>query len=162
MKKCCVTGHRSKSLPWGYNENSPLCFLFKLKLARKIKGLIKQGCLYFISGMAMGVDIIFAEIVIKLKKKYDLQLEVAIPCENQTRGWSEYYVERYNKILAKSDKISYISKNYFNGCMMKRNQYMVDNSDFVIAVYKKGTLGGTKNTIEYAVKQDKQIIYINL
>lgn len=162
MFKACVTGHRPKLLPWKYNEKSTLCFVFKLRLARKIKTLVKMGCKHFISGMAMGVDMIFAEIVLKLKKKYKLVLEAAIPCNNQTKGWTFDYVERYNKIVSQCDVVTYVSKVYSSDCMMKRNKYMVDHSDFVVVVYRDGVCGGTKNTIDYAISKNKKIYYVKL
>ena len=56
--------------------------------------------------------------------------------------------------------MTYVSDTeYFNGCMQKRNQYMVDTSSVLIAVYD-GVSGGTKNTVEYAKKKDKKIIVI--
>ena len=162
MIKVCETGHRPKNLPWGYNEKSSECKKFKHNLTKLLKQLIKEGCTYFVSGMAMGVDMIFAETILKLKEKNDLTLEAAIPCENQTKGWTAEYIERYNKILSKADVVTYVSKKYTNDCMMKRNKYMVDGCDYVVAVCKEGLHGGTKNTIEYAKKSNKKIYFINL
>ncbi len=86
MKKCCFTGHRPKSLPWGYNENSLKCIAFKKQLRKVINDVIyNEGATYFITGMAMGVDIIAGEIVAKEKLNCDnLFLEAAIPCKEQT------------------------------------------------------------------------------
>ena len=52
-----------------------------------------------------------------------------------------------------------ISKEYTAGCMMKRNRYMVDNADVVLAYLKKSS-GGTYNTVKYAVSEGKEVIYI--
>ena len=44
----------------------------------------KHSVTHFISGMAIGVDMIAAEIVLELKKDYpQITLECAIPCETQ-------------------------------------------------------------------------------
>ena len=40
---------------------------------------------------------------------------------------------------------------------MKRNIYMVDKSSLVVAVFN-GEKGGTKNTVDYAVKNGKKIL----
>jgi D-arabinose 5-phosphate isomerase GutQ len=37
---------------------------------------------------------------------------------------------------------------------------MVDHSDYIIAVYKDGESGGTRNTINYAESKNKKIIII--
>lgn len=43
--------------------------------------------------------------------------------------------------------------------MQKRNEYMVDHSDKVIAVWD-GSKSGTKNCIDYAKKVGKDIIFV--
>lgn len=40
--------------------------------------------------------------------------------------------------------------------MQKRNEYMVDNVDEVLAFFD-GTTGGTKNCIDYANKMGKEV-----
>lgn len=148
---CCFTGHRPNKLPWGYNEKGIRFFLFKYKLRKTIETAIKNGYKHFISGMALGSDMLCAEIVLDLKKKHpNLMLECAIPCINQTEKWLIYTIERYNTIISKADKVTYVSnKPYFNGCMQKRNKYMIDSSSLLIAIYN-GSSGGTKQTIELA------------
>lgn len=44
--------------------------------------------------------------------------------------------------------------------MQKRNEYMVDNSDYVIAVWK-GKPSGTCNTVKYAMKNNKVVLLVN-
>jgi len=148
---CCFTGHRPNKLPWGYKEKGIRFLLLKNKLRKTIIKAIKNGYKYFISGMALGSDMICAEIVLKLKKKHpNIELECAIPCINQTEKWLKDSIDRYNYILSKADNVTYVSnKPYFNGCMQKRNKYMIDNSSLLIAVYN-GSSGGTKQTIELA------------
>lgn len=84
-KVCCFTGHRPQKLPFGFNESDERCVLLKQKIREKVEYLIiKQGVTHFIVGMALGVDIYSAEIVLALKEKYpQITLECAIPCKNQ-------------------------------------------------------------------------------
>lgn len=54
-KSCAFTGHRQKSLPWGYNENDPACIRLKARLRDGVLDLITgSGVRHFISGMAQG------------------------------------------------------------------------------------------------------------
>ncbi len=69
MKICAFTGHRPKSFPWGYDESAPGCVLLKEVLAAQISALAEQGVTDFLSGMAQGVDLWCAQIVLDLKKK---------------------------------------------------------------------------------------------
>ena len=101
--------------------------------------------------MALGIDMLCAELILSQRDKYpNIQLECAIPYKNQTHNWQIKNIIRYNKIISKADLITFVSyKNYFNGCMQRRNKYMMDKSSLMIAVYS-GYIGGTKKTIEYA------------
>ena len=42
--------------------------------------------------------------------------------------------------------------------MQKRNEYMVDKSDLVIAFWNGEESGGTWNTINYAERKGKQLV----
>ena len=44
--------------------------------------------------------------------------------------------------------------------MIKRNKFMVDNSNYLV-YYLKENKGGTKQTVEYAKKQNLQLIDID-
>ncbi len=46
--------------------------------------------------------------------------------------------------------------------MQKRNEYMVDKSNLVLAIWNGDKSGGTWNTIKYAMKKGKNIRYIML
>lgn len=159
---CCFTGHRPNKLPWKDNEKCFSFFVFNIKLTITLLKLIwNNNCRYFTSGMALGIDLICAEKILKLKKFIkNITLECAIPCLNQTAKWLPHNIDRYNKILSLADKITYTSnKNYFNGCMQLRNKYMIDNNDIVFAIYN-GSNGGTQQTINYAKLKNKNIILI--
>ena len=44
--------------------------------------------------------------------------------------------------------------------MSKRNDYMLNKSDIVVAGFVEGTTGGTANTIKKAQKLGKKIIFV--
>ena len=71
-RKCCFTGHRPQSLPWGYNESGYDFQVFKNKLKKAIATSINEGFNYFISGMALGVDMIAAELILEFKKSIQI------------------------------------------------------------------------------------------
>ena len=156
-----VTGHRPKGLPWGYNENLQSCKKFKHELCEYLENLIKGGFNHFIFGLALGIDMLFAEIIIKLKEKYDnIILEGAIPCENQSIKWSQKEKDRYKSIVSNCDIIRYISKNYTSTCMQERNKYIVDKCDMLLAIWN-GKPSGTRNTIHMAQSKGCHIKIIN-
>ena len=156
----CFTGHRSQKLPWRFNENDQRCLQMKQQLMFEIEKSIQQGYKIFMSGMALGFDMICAETVLKLKEKYkDIILVGALPCLNQDERWSADQKQRYRKLLKQLDKIRCKYKEYDSQCMIERNNYMVKNSSKMIALFD-GQVGGTKNTINFAKKQGLDIVII--
>lgn len=160
-KTCCFTGHRPQSLPWKYNEQDKRCLIMKERLRKEIEKAIKNGYTTFISGMALGFDMICAEMVLELKKTFSfIKLIGAIPCKTQDRFWNEKDKRRYKDLLGKLDKVRCLYDNYVGSeCMLERNRFMINNSSLVIALFN-GTNGGTKKTLEYAKKQKIKIIVI--
>ena len=66
----------------------------------------------------------------------------------------------YYNIAAKCDKETMLQREYTPDCMDKRNRYMVDHADYILAVWN-GCPSGTGNTVRYAHKKGKSIIVIN-
>ena len=106
MKTYVFTGHRLQHLPFGMNENDERCVRLKEIPKEEIINLIeKEDVTHFITGMALGVDLYAAEIVLDLKARYpSITLESAIPCETQAVKWSAAQRERYYDIAAQCDK----------------------------------------------------------
>lgn len=150
---CCVTGHRPERLPWKYNEEHPDCVEFKKKMKQHLLYYIEEGYVQFISGMAQGIDLYFAEIVLELKKDYpQILLEAARPCATQAKGWQKSQQDRYETILNQCDTETLIQVAYTSGCMFRRNCYMVERSSVVLAYFDGNTKGGTAQTLRYARK----------
>lgn len=159
-KIMCVTGHRPNKMPqYGYNIDSPAWGLLKKKFKQI---LVENECNEGISGMALGVDTVFALAVLELKNEgYDIKLHCAIPCKNHSRKWPEESRRMYNSILEQADKVVIVTDAEYNPWLMqKRNEYMVDIADKVLAVWN-GLPGGTENCIKYAHDNKKDVIYIN-
>ena len=150
---CCFTGHRPDKLPWGEDENHPCCIRLKEELSRLLEEAYRQGMRHFISGMARGTDLYFAEGVLALKARYpDITLEAARPCETQSSGWPEKEQRRYLEILDRCDYETLVQHTYDRGCMQRRNRYMVDRSALVLSVYNGIPKGGTAQTLAYAMR----------
>ena len=162
VKTCCFTGHRPQSLPFRFDEQDSRCLRLKQVLRKEIeRQIIEEGVTHFISGMAIGVDMYAAEIVLDLKRKYpQITLEAAIPCETQAVKWTVPLRERYYDIAARCDKETMLQRHYTPECMHKRNHYMVDAADTIIAVWN-GSPSGTGKTVQYAADQGKTIVIID-
>jgi uncharacterized phage-like protein YoqJ len=88
---CCFSGHRpGAKMNEKYFVNDELRNGLKDKLTNLIIQAINLGYVNFITGMAKGSDLLFAECVIEQKQNYpNIKLEGAIPCLNQNSGWTE-------------------------------------------------------------------------
>ena len=157
----CFTGHRSQKLPWRFNEEDVRCLTMKVTLRSEIEKAIQRGYRTFYCGMALGFDMICAEMVLDLKIQYsDIKIIGALPCKTQDIKWSVKDKERYRNLLSQLDDIRCIYDEYIGAeCMLERNRFMVNNSSLMIALFN-GLPGGTKSTIDYARKQGLDIVVI--
>lgn len=155
--KMCVTGHRPNKL-YGYDLTDDRWIALKEDFKQI---LIENKCDEAITGMALGVDTIFAYAVLELKEDgHDIKLHCTVPCRNFSGKWNIYDRVKYRNIISLADTVKLVSdEEYKPYLMQKRNEYMVDHSDKVIAVWD-GSKSGTKNCIDYAKKVGKDIIFV--
>lgn len=159
---CAFTGHRPRSFPWKGDETAPGCALLKKTLAEQIKLLADRGVTDWLSGMAQGVDLWAAEIVLDLKEKNPtLCLHCVLPCEGQERKWPASERERYHSILRQADEVIYVNREYHDDCMLERNRYLVDHSSVLLAVYNGTHRSGTGMTVRYAKRLGREVIVID-
>ena len=153
LRRACFTGHRPEKLDISEKEA-------KSRLRSAIQKAIDDGYTTFISGMARGIDMWAAEIVIEERKKNEnIKLICASPYEGFEKSWSFIEKHRYKTILKRADYIKYVCEHYSRQCFQIRNVWMVDHSARVIAAYN-GESGGTRNTIRYA--KDKKVEVYNV
>ena len=146
-KTCCVTGHRD--IPAEQMDR------IQELLRREILAAIEDGYTHFISGFAAGADLIFADIVAELKEIYPITLEAAIPYPGRMKTPDE----TFQRLIRCCDTVKIHSDGYFKGCYLRRNRYMVDQSQRVIAVYDGRPTGGTAATVRYAGEKDVRIVW---
>ncbi|MBE5758204.1 MAG: DUF1273 domain-containing protein [Clostridiales bacterium] len=157
----CLTGHRPKSLPWGYNEEKENCIRFKKDLYKLFTGAIEYGLKNYMVGMAEGFDMIGCETLINLKKNHkEIFVIAVVPCKNQEIKWKPEQQKKYHTLLKKCDAVIILQEEYTTDCMNKRNKYMVEHSSVVIACYN-GKPSGTGNTIRFAKEKGCKVRIIN-
>lgn len=143
---CCFTGHRPEKLYATAN-------LVIKRLDAAIRDAIRNGYTTFISGMAKGVDIWAAELVLHYRDCCpQIELVCAVPFKGFGQHWEKSWRDRFQNILQKADAVYYICPKFSYSAYQARNIWMVDHASLVIAVYN-GSSGGTENTIAYAQKQ---------
>ena len=162
VKTCCFTGPRPKNYPWGRDKECEAKIEEKLKIA--VQEAVERGYRHFISGMAAGIDLLAAKIVLQLREdmlERGIVLEAAIPFPDQPRRWKEQTKREYASILSRCDKVHYIADAFSLEAYKKRDKYMVDKSSLLIAVEGKPN-GGTARTIAYARELGRTIELICL
>lgn len=153
LHRCCFTGHRPEKLRRSERE-------IRDELEREIRRAISDGFTVFITGMARGVDLDAGEIVLQLRAEgFPIRLICASPYPGFESSWNNAWQQRYNAVLSGADLVRYICPDYTRGCFQRRNEWMVNHSARVIAVFC-GQPSGTKNTIDYAKRQGVPVTQI--
>lgn len=153
MHRVCFTGHRPEKLTRIEKD-------IVRDLEKEIRQAIADGLSVFITGMARGVDIWAAQIVLSLRNSgYDIKLICACPYDGFESGWSKDWQKQYKEILTAADYVKYVCEGYSRSCFQIRNEWMVNHAARVIAVFN-GEKSGTKNTIDYAAKAGVPVVRI--
>ncbi|MBQ4312941.1 MAG: DUF1273 family protein [Clostridia bacterium] len=157
IKQCssraCFTGHRPEKLK---TDTAKIIE----ELAKEIDIAISEGITEFISGMARGVDLWAASLVLERKKDNpSIKLVCAIPYEGFSKSWSDKWQSMYNEACEQADLVKVFYRYFTYASFQERNRWMVDNSARIIAVYN-GEKGGTENTLEYARKCGTRVCVI--
>ena len=152
--RCCFTGHRPEKLTMPEEKMAAL-------LETEIRKAIDRQFTTFISGMATGVDIVAAEIGLRLREQDKrLKLICALPHPGFGLHWGGGWTERFQRVLAQADLERTICSSFSYASYQARNEWMCRHSGLVIAVFN-GARGGTKNTLDYAQKIGVPSIIIN-
>ncbi|NCE65095.1 DUF1273 family protein [Pseudoflavonifractor sp. 524-17] len=158
---CAFTGHRPHKFPWKYDETDPRCAALKRVLAEQVGRLAEAGVTDFFSGMADGSDVWLSQMVLDLRANNPaLKLHCLLPCEGQAGKWSGSAQERYHAILKQADTVEYVSRKYYDGCMIDRNHRLVEAAGLLLAVYNGERRGGTQATVSYARKLGRAIMIV--
>lgn len=172
-KVACFTGHRPNKLPGGYDYTSEKNLILANEIENQIIELYNIGVRHFICGGALGVDQIAFNVLTKLRDKenFNITIEIAIPFDGFESQWPFESKALFYKQLVFADKITAVDTNshykttapvgkYHPEKMEKRNHYMVDHSQYIIAVFD-GSKSGTYNCINYARLKNRTIKIIN-
>ncbi len=100
-----------------------------------------------ISGMSWGSDMWIAEVCVELGIPYI----AAIPYDGHTLKWDLDLQVRYLTLLESAASSTVVCPEYSKAAYHKRNQWIVNNCDVLLAVCSDLTANsGAKSTIDYA------------
>lgn len=143
---CCFTGHRDIS----YEHMEEVL----TRLTAAVDRLYRQGIRTFLVGGARGFDTLAAIQLINLRRHLypNLKLVLVRPCTGQADRWPPQEQALYNTVRREADLDILLSDHYYNGCMQKRNAFMVDHSCHLLA-YVTRSSGGSYQTVNLARKK---------
>ncbi len=144
-KTCAVTGHRVLTKDFDI-----------VALEQIIRETILEGYDTFLVGMAIGFDSYCFRLLEQIRREIKIKLVACVPCRSQSEKFSPQDKHEYVRMVNSADYVILLSDKYTPYCMQKRNKFMVDNSSVLIS-YLHSNTGGTKNTVEYALKMGKTI-----
>ena len=158
-KSCAFTGHRPEKLVFAGTggEAAGYALLFEM-LDHAVSGAVNRGYTHFITGMCRGIDLWGAAAVLRMKQTHpEITLEAAVPHLGQEKSWNPTDRELYRRIYDACDVKTVLGDHYTQGCMQRRNRYMVDNAQLIIAVFDPAVSGGTAYTVNYAARHGREI-----
>ena len=165
LSSCAFTGHRPRSFSFGYREDSPEFCRLQERIRNTIVQVCNAGCRVFYCGMAEGVDLWCGEIVLNMREQFDPPLRIipVVPFLAQPDHMTERNKQRYYRIMQASEERYLVSRTFSRFCYRKRNQFLVDSADALIAVYREEEEhSGTAQTMRYAEQKQKRIFRIKV
>lgn len=141
----CFTGHRQIDARW--------LDALSGRLDAAIQEAYDRGYRAFLSGAALGFDTLAARRVLALREKLPgLGLYLIIPCEGQSKYWSQADRQTHAWLAEQADGALVLSPFYYQGCMQSRNRFLVNHASLCVCFLKEGR-GGTCATVSYAMEQ---------
>lgn len=107
-----------------------------------------------ISGMALGLDMALSDAAVR----ENIPLVAAIPFEGQEVRWSDDQQARFRRLREAAAEVVIVCEGGFSAAsMQRRNEWMVDNSSLVLALWS-GKPGGTGNCVRYPESVGSRIV----
>ena len=164
---CCFTGHRKRDLPFCGDLTKQGMKNLVSTVHLKCVEAYERGIRTFIAGMAEGADLMCGSVIMDMKgdSRYkDIRLICVLPYPEQRkelRSAPDRYI--HSLMLESADAVTITGEIADPGRYRKRNQYMVDHSSALIAVYREKQCGsGTLQTINMARRAGSDIHIIDL
>ncbi len=161
-QSACFTGPRASKMP--YSETSASHERLETILKQEILSFIRNGVSEFYTGGQTGIDTLAALLVISLIDEIGTtaHLHLVLPFKDMQAGFTRLQRDDFDWIKRHADTVTYISETYTPDCYRKRNRYMIEKSQYLIAVAGKQTPhSGTHMTINMARKKGIDIVTIN-
>lgn len=147
QKTCFFTGHRI--LP------QPIITELAGKLHTTLPRIIEKGFDTFLSGGALGFDLLAAETVLRLRNRYPrLRLIFALPCLDHAAKWRQEDQYRFKTLLEQAGESVCLYAYYHQNCMKERNRFMAQHAGCCVSALRNRRQSGTAQAVRFAVEED--------
>lgn len=159
-KTVAFTGYRTNKILKASSKPNILTTI-SAEIYSEVTNLVNQGYTTFLTGMSEGFDMMAANAVIEVKHEFPhINLIAIIPFQGQELGYSDENKKDYASIWQQAYDHVYTSLTYTsNNDYLKRNDFLLDNSSFIVCFYD-GQRGGTMYTYNRAVSRGMPIVNI--
>lgn len=112
--------------------------------------LYQAGFTRFLSGMALGFDLLAAEAVLRLRARFsEVQFGCVVPFARQAERFPEADRLRFERLLREADEVVLLEAEFSPGCYHRRNDFLVEQAARLVAWFD-GSKGGTEYTLKRA------------
>lgn len=138
-----ITGHRPGRLALPRSQAHLVNTYAEIRVAELVPDKV-------ITGMALGWDQAVAEACAHL----GVPFIAAVPFDGFEAEWEGVQQVWYRRLLAKAERVEVVSPgSYDRKKLMKRNEWIVNNSNEMLALWDGYDNGGTASCVRYALKQ---------
>jgi uncharacterized phage-like protein YoqJ len=145
-----VTGHRPQRMG-GFGKKADEKRLAFANICIDMMLLAGNDNLKFITGMALGWD----QAIAQACRNRSIPFIAAVPFKGQEIVWPEKARKIYHELLEAAEEVVYVTEGAFSvDAMDRRNEWIVDHSDEILAFWDKTATGGTYKCIDYALSKN--------
>lgn len=168
MKNACTfTGPKPTRFKFKYNEDYKLCKKIKKSMLTQMKRLYNEKGVrrFYVTG-AIGVHMWAGELTLQLKSQpgyEDIELAVVLPFPNCDMQWDIKSRKRMEALIRSSVESITLGKSVSQENYVLTNRYLVDHSQFLIAVSEHvgDSSAGMTQMEAYAYQKNLDMIFIH-
>lgn len=157
------TGHRPR-IGMSFDNRSERTASLEENLSRALELLVReQQVRFFLCGMASGFDLFAAQRVLRMRRSGILPENVGVvavlPYPNHCWDISgERWKNAYQEVLQCACDQAVVTKEKKKDSFKKRNEYLVQNADILLAYWNHDPRTGTGQTVRMATEAGRSVI----
>ncbi|MBL1228425.1 DUF1273 domain-containing protein [Enterococcus sp. BWB1-3] len=144
LKTVFITGYRSFELNV-FQENDPKAEVIKKVLKSEIINFLEEGAEWFLVSGNLGIELWAGEVIIALKKEYEINLGVIYPFQGFGENWNEKNRQLLEKVEGNADYVDYVSRApYQSPAQLKSHtSFILEHTQASLLIYDKEYPGKT-------------------